>query len=475
MNVILLTADSLSAPYFKTETSSLAGKIRGVEFSNAFASAADTASAMPGLSTGVMCDDIDGLGLADEGPPMPLAGMYQDKRYNTALWTDNDLFGPTYNYDRGFESGNLGSVGLKKRIGNLLVPQTAGELNAPESDNGGLKSSFFKTAESAYFDVYKRFRDKVGLEENFYRSAASLNDAALNWLKEKEGEDNFLWIHYMDTHHPYEPPTEYFSSLDLNGEWSRAEMSLFSRRVIKSNNTDITPGEMEDIRTVYSACCKYLSDEISTFLERLLAKGLVDLDRDVLAFSADHGECLVPENEMLGHVPPAFWEDIVHVPLIIARPDWEQGVFDEQVSTLGLMPTLLKASGIDPPKTTRKGGADSPDEMAVEIAKFASKRLLPGKRTRVYQGARNHYGQKVFGAHLRGKDFELQTRVNGESEIVVTKRDIEIKQEADTVAQDFEGLLQSIKNRGGAVDTRSDTIDDSEEVRDHLADLGYLE
>jgi len=467
MNIIVLTADSLPLTSFETEAEELANRTGGTNFTQAVATAADTASAFPGLSCGVFSDTRPEIGLPESGDPVPMTEHLSEAGFATGVWTDNNLFSATYNYDRGVSAGNLDDPGLKSRIASALVGDTAGELNAPES---GSSSGVADWIERAYFKVYKQVRDAIGLEETYYTDAATLNREALQWLRNNPERDNFLWVHYMDTHHPYEPPREYFEQLDLNSEWSRAELSRFSRKVIKENSVDVSEDDLHDIRQVYTACCEYLGDEVQQFVGRLLNDNLFQPDRDTLVFTADHGECLEPDKKMFGHVPPAFWESIVHVPLMIARPGWDTDTVTRQVSNVHLMPTVLDAAGI---KVTGTDGsvAETPDDLVTEPARFVSKRLMPGKAVKQYQGLRSESGTKVFGAHLKGEDVLMCAEFDGTGETIVSLTGYP----GDYPAVADGRLTADLDSIGGPMRTMSTEIRDSEEIQSHLRELGYLE
>ncbi|WP_158055627.1 sulfatase-like hydrolase/transferase [Halorussus halophilus] len=458
-NVFVLSADSLSQKYFSEFLPELADLVDGVAFTDAIATASDTNSAMPGLAASVYSDTVPGWGLPDEDSPTTIAEKLSDSGYSCGLWTDNYLFGKEYNYAAGFTAGNLGAPTWKKKLVNVI-------RESPFEPTLSL-------AEWAYFNVFSDIKGKIASEESFYRTAADLHTEGLEWLQKTSDHPVFCWIHYMDTHHPYEPPNDYFESMSFNGNWSRSKLGEFTRTVIKSNGEGFSDSEIDDVRKAYTACCRYLFDEVHEFIQQLIQEGHFDPEKDVLAFTADHGECLSPkEYRMMGHVPPAFWEEIVNVPLLISRPDWDHGTVDGQVSTLDLMPTLLDAVGIESPNSVEGIPRQEPDDAIVEHAEFVSEwQATDWDSRQTYRGIRTDTDWKLFGAHLDGDDTGVITQrsTNGREEELYSgntapKGDLGNRW----------GELSSQFERGSILGT-NEKIDTDESIEDHLRDLGYVE
>lgn len=457
-NVFVLSADSLAQRYFTEAARELANLVDGVRFTNAIATAPDTNSAIPGLAAGMYTDSVPGWGLPDENPPATLATCLHDTGYDTGLWSDNFLFGKEYNYHRGFKVGNQGKPSKKKQLAQRLK-------NSPVRH-------VFGVVEWAYFNVYKRLQSGISDDETFYKTAAELNAEVLNWLRDADGP-NFCWVHYMDTHHPYEPPSEYLQRFPFNESWTRGELSHFTRQVIKNDGADATERELEDVRTAYEACCDYTKTELVEFVTRLLDEHHFVPGEDVLVITADHGECLFPERfEMMGHVPPTFWEDIVNVPLVISHPDWDAKTVDDQVSLIDVMPTVLDAVDVDIPETVEGTPRATPEEMVVEYARFASQW---GDENQIYRGVRSADGWKAFGANLNDEKRLILTHGTGDDEEIRFRgREGDRPDGAD--AEKWNELEAAISSRGTFLENPSqDSGEVNNELEEHLRDLGYVE
>jgi arylsulfatase A-like enzyme len=226
-NVLILTVDSLQYDCFAAPLSDIAEQVGAVEFTNAISTAIETRSAMPGLAAGVYDDALATQGPPETGGPPLLAELLAENGYEGGLWTDNVLFSAEYNYDRGFTAGNSGRPTLRKRAATAVQ-------NSPLSPAFGL-------FEWAYFNVVQRASDLGTSDGSFYRSAAELHDGALRWLDEGGDNPYLCWIHYMDAHHPYEPPARYLDDVPLHTELL-ARNSANSRGMSSSPMEEITPG-----------------------------------------------------------------------------------------------------------------------------------------------------------------------------------------------------------------------------------------
>ncbi|WP_049927385.1 sulfatase-like hydrolase/transferase [Halopiger goleimassiliensis] len=460
-NVFLLSADSLNQQSFANAATEIASLVDGVEFTHAVATASDTNSAMPGLAAGVYSDTVPGWGLPSDNAPTTLAESLAAAGYDCGLWSDNYLFGEQYGYGSGFTGGNRGEASWKKQLAGAF--------------RDGPLEPLLGAAEWAYFNVFSRIASTVTDDETFYKPAERLHDEALEWLDRSRDRSVCCWIHYMDTHHPYEPPREYLESVSLSRDWDRVELGRVTRQAVKANGRGYSSDDVGDVHAAYEACCRYLRDEVLEFVDDLVRREFYDPDRDVLVFTADHGECLRPDQyDMMGHVPPAFWENIVRVPLVIARPDWQRDVIDDQVSLVDLMPTVLEATGVDVPESTEGRACSRPNEMYRDRAFFVTQWGEEERGSmRTFRGVRNADGTKVFGGNLDGSDIEFAcTFDDGDDEIIY--RGSGIEQEApDRQARDLATDLR--QRRGPLVDDGTVPTRSSDDLESHLRDLGYIE
>lgn len=108
----------------------------------------------------------------------------------------------------------------------------------------------------------------------------------------------------------------------------------------------LAPGRLARLRAVYLGLVAEVDHHLGRILEALARRG--QLDRTLVAFTADHGEML-GDRWMLGKA--GFFPQAFHVPLIVRHPGGARGrvvdgAFTEHVD---LMPTVLAALGLRAP------------------------------------------------------------------------------------------------------------------------------
>lgn len=459
-NVFVLSVDSLQQSYFAEALSELATQIDAVEFTNAIATSVQTNSAMPGLAASVYDDTLTTQGPPKSGGPTLLAEVLAEDGYDTGLWTDNLLFGAQYNYDRGFSAGNLGRPTLKKRLSIAIK-------------DSPLKPAF-GLFEWAYFNVVQRMNDTASGDGTFYRTAAELHSGALDWLENTTDGPDFCWIHYMDAHHPFEPPAEYLAEESLNTARSRSEVGKLSRDVVRANGEGFSRDEIADVAAAYRACCAYLQDELSRFINELLDRGHFDPAVDVLVVTADHGECLNPDKEgVIGHLPTAFWEEIVRVPLLISHPEWDGATVDGQVSLIDVMPTILDAVDLPVPESAEGKARKTPEEMVAESVLAVSQ---PPTGTTTYRALRHASGWKLFGMDAKPENKIVLSRYETDDpakEKVVYSTTNEDRPTDPTAVEQWDSLMDQLRVRGPPIEENARVF--SNVSKGHLRDLGYID
>jgi choline-sulfatase len=125
------------------------------------------------------------------------------------------------------------------------------------------------------------------------RSARETTDRALAWLAQDDQQPRFVWVHYFEPHFPYDSPRGY------RGEIAAMDEQL-GRLVHAFNGAIIVVG--------------------------------------------DHGEGLGEHDEMQhGHL---LYQGVMHVPLVVAGPNFPAGATDTPVSTRRIFHTILDLAGL---------------------------------------------------------------------------------------------------------------------------------
>lgn len=139
--------------------------------------------------------------------------------------------------------------------------------------------------------------------------SAQLTNAAMEYIEARGSAPYFLWVHYTDTHAPYNGPP------------------------------NIAPGS--EPLTPYETTAAYADFHIGRLLRFLEQSGRGS--RTVVVVTADHGEDLGQRGKE-GHGPFLF-EESIHVPLILRIPGCPSREVDAPVSLTQLGATLASFGG----------------------------------------------------------------------------------------------------------------------------------
>ena len=200
------------------------------------------------------------------------------------------------------------------------------------------------------------------------RGARKVLAKTLRALEDLSGRDRpfFLFVHFQQTHYPYR------SSAAFRDLWREEdELRLgdkFIGRLIASKGKILerqpyatglaSPEQGERLRRSlvnrYDRSIAELDAAIGALLDALAEKDLYE--EALIVFNSDHGEELGERGEW-GH-GHQLHQELVHVPLVIKYPmraRVEPTVVSRPVSNLDILPTILRAVGIDLPETPFAG------------------------------------------------------------------------------------------------------------------------
>lgn len=182
-----------------------------------------------------------------------------------------------------------------------------------------------------------------------WRPANETTTAALDWLRNAK-PPWFVWIHYREPHGPYELPADREPDAGLGaphapGERLRVLTTPTGRGGIPGYQA--IPGLFT--REGYEARYREAIRSVDLQIERLVASlEATGLDFGMLV-TADHGEAFGEDRYYFSH-GHSVGLDQIRVPLVWRSPRGDKP--DEirvPVSTLDVMPTLLRAAGVEPP------------------------------------------------------------------------------------------------------------------------------
>jgi arylsulfatase A-like enzyme len=169
------------------------------------------------------------------------------------------------------------------------------------------------------------------------RPAGELVDAALSFLDARRGLPTLLYVHTMDTHQPYRPPSPFdrrFPPFPVPGRDA-------------SRETDADPADRDRVIGQYDGALAYGDQEFGRFVRGLRERGLYE--QATIVFVADHGEAFL-DHGLWDHGNSLF-DELVRVPLVLKYPGRREAGrrVARQVQLVDVLPTLLKDLGLPVP------------------------------------------------------------------------------------------------------------------------------
>ena len=189
----------------------------------------------------------------------------------------------------------------------------------------GMKQGF-----DVYDDDFSQARNAIGMLE---RIGEETNAQALDWLDKHQKEEFFLFLHYYDPHHPYQPPEQFESKM---------------RTAFKDAKLDLNEEQKEHLDMVirYAAEISYVDYCIGQVIEKL--KSLDLYDSALVIITADHGESLYEHKEKT-HAYYTY-QSTIAVPLIFKLPGGPQGLrIKDNAGLVDIVPTVCSLLDITPP------------------------------------------------------------------------------------------------------------------------------
>lgn len=333
-NILLVTVDSLRADHvgyhgYERNTTPNLDEIaqNGSTFTEAYAHAGGTRFAFPSILTGVYPTMHGGYKQITDDQTL-ISEVFQDAGYQTGGFHSNLWLSADFGFDRGwdefFDSKDEGSAATKLRSKVKKVLEG---------------TPLYSVAQ----DVYNLIESTSGINVGSYLLPADeTTDRALAWIDQLEGHAPvFLWVHYMDPHHPFLPPEEY--QLLFRDEPISKRRSVRLREKLTQHPEDVTDEELQLQLDLYDAEIRFNDEHVARLAEGIQNK----LGDTTVAFTADHGEHFLERGYFSG---ARFYEFKQHVPLMIKGPAWnEDGEYDDLVGLVDLPSTLVEHADLDIP------------------------------------------------------------------------------------------------------------------------------
>jgi arylsulfatase A-like enzyme len=199
-----------------------------------------------------------------------------------------------------------------------------------------------------YMTYSRKRQDANGKQQVVKARAARINREALSWVDQVERTAPhapvFLYVHYMETHIPYDPPDADVARVLRGGQ--RADRDDVNTHMLLWNLVGMDDAQVQAAKAYYDAETISADTALRKLLDAL--RGRHFLDHCVVVIAADHGEEF-REHGRLGH-GYTLYEEVLRVPLVILAPHATAGkTIPGLVSLIDVAPTVLDLAGIPAP------------------------------------------------------------------------------------------------------------------------------
>jgi len=186
------------------------------------------------------------------------------------------------------------------------------------------------------------------------REDSAVVAAAEGFIERHAGAPFFAYVHLLDLH-------DYYHSDRLFGGAGAGEDASISPglrslqgaspseiyRELRTHPERFTPADAAFLRRAYDRELGPTDASIGRLLAALERAGV--LNDTVVVVTADHGEQFL-EHGLLVHGGNGLYQEVLHVPLLIAGPGVEAGVVDGLTAGIDLFPTLFSLVGVEAPE-----------------------------------------------------------------------------------------------------------------------------
>lgn len=164
-------------------------------------------------------------------------------------------------------------------------------------------------------------------------------DAGLGFLDARRGFPRFLYVHTMDPHVPYAPPSPFDRKFD--------PPPAPGRQAADPRSDYQEPLDRDRLIAQYDGAIAFGDREFGRFVRELKSRGLYD--RALVVFTADHGEEFLDHGQWT-HGKTVF-DELVRVPLLVKFPQGRHAGarVRQQVQSVDVLPTILQALDLPVP------------------------------------------------------------------------------------------------------------------------------
>ena len=248
-----------------------------------------------------------------------LAEVLQAAGYKTFAASANANVSPTFGYAQGFDEFRVWKTESTFRI--TMMGRLAEDVLGP-----------------------KRLGRMLGEHAEIVPQADAITDITLRWVSQDHTGPFFLYIHYIDPHDPYRPPSPYDQAFDFRRDPPMRAEGVDPLKLIPKGQEREKIGRTLD---QYDGEILYTDSQVDRLLKGLKEMGV--LDNALVIVTADHGEEFFEHGKDIHG--KSLYEEVLHIPFLMSWPGRIPGgkAYHGIAGLVDIMPTILSLVGIDPP------------------------------------------------------------------------------------------------------------------------------
>jgi len=158
------------------------------------------------------------------------------------------------------------------------------------------------------------------------------------WVKKHKKKPFFAYLHYMDTHVPYNAPQQFSQIFGLKDDtlFTPGEFKTMDVRLL--GEMGLSKQDKQSLVNLYDAAIKYFDSNFARIVDNLKKLGV--LNKTIIILTSDHGEEFW-EHDGFAHGHTVY-NELLHVPLIIGySPHLPKKRIKSYVQLLDFFPTIL--------------------------------------------------------------------------------------------------------------------------------------
>lgn len=324
-----------------------------------------------------------------------------------------------------------------------------------------------KLVESLPEDFHNKY-----LRPNDVRLSSDLDPMAYQWLDKHSKDPFFLFINYMEPHGGIgHIPMPYDSLFGFDRVAHDKLFAGFDPVKVVRKEVAVTPEQRRFFDEYTDRKVVFLDYQIALLFDNLKRRGLYD--DALIIITSDHGN-LDGEHYSFGH-NTELYDILIHVPLLVKYPESMQrtGVVDRYVSTVDIMPEILKLVDIPIPETVQGQPFDeSNHEIIAELFEQKNNAHAKLNPERYYRNLKAIYSNDA-------ENLKYIQSSNGNSELYDLNVDPDelnniSAQRPDAVAALDARLEKWLNSFEPVQDDQKSEITDTEKLMNRLRALGYV-